>query len=348
MITGFVNAHTHLELTFDKPIPRGPSMGAWLKAVVDHTRDPAHSAVEARRARIREGVRQLKTSNTICVGDISSDGLSLEELDRAGLWGVVALEFFGLNPDTLNQRFDAICAQYTALKEKWAAHPRLRVGLSPHAPYNVHPELWCRLVDELKPPLVHAHVAECDDERRWLAGDDTGIDALHTGLLGCCFRPEPLGQSPVGFLKHHGLLKPPLMLAHAVDVSAEEVGTIAAAGVAVVHCPRSNLFLHGGTLDWASYQPVAHTSATPDTPLPIALGTDSPLSLPPEAFTGGNFPLDIRAEARTAMAIHGWTEAQALHAMTLGGARALGFKELVTAYKETLAVDPTKLRICHV
>jgi 5-methylthioadenosine/S-adenosylhomocysteine deaminase len=97
------------------------------------------------------------------------------------------------------------------------------------------------------------------------------------------------------------------------------VGLLAAHGVAVAHCPRSNALLGCGTA------PVAELR---EAGVPVCIATDSPASTP---------SLDMFDELRAAlMAARGreerpdaLTAADALELATLGGARALGLADEV-------------------
>jgi 5-methylthioadenosine/S-adenosylhomocysteine deaminase len=56
---------------------------------------------------------------------------------------------------------------------------------------------------------------------------------------------ERWGRSTVAVLADHGLLTPRTVLFHGCEMDAEDVAAVARAGAAVMHCPVSNLGLHG-------------------------------------------------------------------------------------------------------
>lgn len=53
------------------------------------------------------------------------------------------------------------------------------------------------------------------------------------------------GRSSIAVLDEHGLLSPRTVLFHGCEMDADDVATLARTGAAVMHCPVSNLSLHG-------------------------------------------------------------------------------------------------------
>jgi cytosine/adenosine deaminase-related metal-dependent hydrolase len=301
---GLVNAHVHLEQSCPEVIPKGleEPFSAWLLRVV--ARLQQDSAPEAKLRRSLAGAKEAISTGTTCVNDVASGPESLQALRQLGLRGTVSLEVF--HPAVEPVAIDHWVAQYKALQEACVGHPLIRVGLSPHSPFNVSPAAWQALLSECKPPLVHTHLAESQEETLYLQGETSGITGLHQQVLGRNFQPQAHAQSPVAYLQRWGLLNPTTVAAHAIHTDESDRLLLAQARVSVAHCPRSNMALHGCTLRAADWK---------DTPIPLALGTDGRLSTE---------NLDLRAEARYAMQLHGWTAEEALQAMTSQGAKALG------------------------
>jgi 5-methylthioadenosine/S-adenosylhomocysteine deaminase len=124
------------------------------------------------------------------------------------------------------------------------------------------------------------------------------------------------GVRPLARLAGLGLLGPQLISVHSVHLNDEEIALLARHGSSVAHCPSSNLKLASGIA------PVAKLLAAGAN---VALGTDGAAS---------NNRLDLFEEMRSAalLAKVAAGDAQAmpahaaLHAATLGGARALGLE----------------------
>jgi cytosine/adenosine deaminase-related metal-dependent hydrolase len=324
---GLVNTHTHLELTFNQAdralMPTTSGFADWLLAVVALTRDPTHSTPHATLARITQGIGQLRQSGCTTANDISSDGASLPLLVQHSCRGRVSLEFFHPALPPNQARLQAVL---DLAEQYWPQQtPAVTLGLSPHSPYNVSPQAWQWMLSAWTKrfgtaPWVHTHVAESPDEQAWLLGQPNGLDTLHQRVLQQTFLPQAIGLSPVSYLHTNGLLNANTTIAHGVCTSTADRQTLQTVGVGLAHCPRSNHHLHGQTLlasHWQQYPA-------------MGLGTDSSLSCP---------TLDIRDEARTAMALHGWDSAKALEVLTLGGATAMGLQHTIGSLTPNKAFD---------
>jgi cytosine/adenosine deaminase-related metal-dependent hydrolase len=335
---GLINTHTHLELSF----PEGPvalsskdsSMAAWLMAV--YTKMRGENTLAQRRQRVQYGLDLALQAGTTTINDIAGpDALSLAMLGQAGLRGRVAVEFFG---HTWHAGLDALLDVVKSALED-PGQPLVQVGLSPHAPYNVSPHVWQKVWQQAPQKIqamagpagihLHPHVTEFLEETIWTQGpshpafETLALHQVHQHVWGQRFAPQPPVGAPVSYLLAHGLLDAPSTLAHMVHTQPEERARLAAHAypVGVAHCPRSNLYLHGQTLSWAHWQRLD---------IPVGLGTDSLLSVP---------DLDMRQEARAAMAQHGWTPTEALWHLTAGGARALHLSPLLGTLQPQAPAD---------
>lgn len=309
---GLVNAHLHLEQSFPQPIPKSPetSFSQWLLDVVAKNRE--HQSVADKIARCRFGAAELLQTGTTCVNDIASGRESLEVLDAFGLRGVVSFECFhpgGNDGEPL--KLDFIKNAYQAFRAGYEDHPRLQAGLSPHSLYNVSLPAWKALREACDPPFVHAHVGEWDGEMAYFQEEENAVDTLHETLLGRRFSPPKPRKTPIQHLVQAQLLDEMTLLAHGVHTNADDREQLMAHLAPIAHCPRSNLFLHGETIDWAQW---GQQKQVTDSGVILALGTDGRLSTP---------NLDLREEARLAMQLHGWTACQAVQAMTENGAIAV-------------------------
>ena len=107
--------------------------------------------------------------------------------------------------------------------------------------------------------------------------------ARATGARSRTFLVPPSGETGIRLLAAEGLLGPSLMAAHCVHADAEEIALLAANGVGVAHCPRSNGYLGCGVA------PVEELRAAG---VDVSVATDSPASTP---------SLDLFEEIRTAI-----------------------------------------------
>ena len=200
-----------------------------------------------------------------------------------------------------------------------AAGPRVEVGVSPHSPYTVGPDLWHALAEhpDLGGRPWATHLAESPEETTLL---ETGRRPARRGLPP---RPAwPPRPGPGAAAGRCAAWPPParsgrgMVAAHCVQLEDGDAERLTAAGVGVAHCPQSNAQLRCGV---APLRRLVAAGAA------VGLGSDSP---------GSAGAYDLRAEARACALVHAAAgEAPApgelLRLATLGGAEALGLDHLV-------------------
>src|SRR5690606_10881196 len=192
--------------------------------------------------------------------------------------------------------------------DPYADDPLITSCFAPHSTYVVPDEAFHQLrvvADQLDARIqVHLHETAREVE-----------DALRA-----------TGKRPVQRLADLGLVNSSLMAVHAVHMTPDEIQLLADSGVAVAHCPRSNLQLARGIADIASMRAAG---------VLVALGTDGAAS---------NNVLDMLGEMRTAALLAKVTAAnaavltakEALRMATLDSARALGISD------STGSIEPGK------
>src|SRR5687767_4737019 len=86
ILPGFVNAHTHLDLSDAlAKCPPTPDFTAWLRKVIEHRR--SQTPEDVTRA-IDIGLSQCLRYGTTLIGDIAAGGMSWGQVARAPLWAV--------------------------------------------------------------------------------------------------------------------------------------------------------------------------------------------------------------------------------------------------------------------
>jgi 5-methylthioadenosine/S-adenosylhomocysteine deaminase len=297
IIPGFVNAHSHLEYAVYAGFGEGLDFGPWIAI---HVERKARLAREEMLAIARLGAAQCLASGITTLGDASFSGVSAEACRDAGLRAIVYVEGFGRR-STLGDRFRERRAGVEPYLDE-----RVRLGVSPHAPYTTTLDSY-QLSVELQLPIA-THLAESQAEQEWLRTGKGAWEPLAELLV------PPPGTTGIRLLAEHGLLVSRMIAAHCTVVDAEEVELLAEHDVAVAHCPRSNAVLGCGIA------PLRELRAAG---LRVGLGTDSPASTP---------SFDMFEELRTAIYVARAREAradalsarEALELATLGSARALG------------------------
>ena len=298
ILPGFVNAHSHLEYAVYAGFGDGLPFAPWI---LIHVERKARIGPEEMEAIARLGAAECLASGITTVGDCSFSGAAATACADLGLRAVVYLEVFGVTTEQLETRF-------APTRERIAGSlgDLVRLGVSPHAPYTVSPELYEASL-ELGLPVA-THLSESLDEDTWMRTGEGPWKALADEL------PPPPGASGIRLLAARGLLRRGMLAAHCVTVDSEEIALLAEHGVAVAHCPRSNAILGCGT---APLRELLEAGIT------VGLGTDSPASAP---------SFDMFEELRTALYLararerrpEALTATEALELATLGSARALG------------------------
>lgn len=281
-----VNAHTHLELgCFAHLCP--PEGGApfvpWMIGLINARRELAPQGMTPFRAAVESGIAALRASGTTVVGDITATGESVEPLLASGLSGVVYYEVLGLNRGEALSRLAAAQQKINEWRKREGA---MRVGLTVHAPYSCHRDLFrqaaCWCIAENVPLCVHA--AESPAETEFLAKGMGDLFALQR-TFNLPDLPVP-GVSTIAYLEDLGVLEARPLLVHCVEVSDDDIARITCSGSTVAHCPRSNMRLRCRRMPLEKFLAAG---------VPVALGTDSLASSP---------SLDVREEAEAAIQIH--------------------------------------------
>ncbi|MGH7628992.1 MAG: amidohydrolase family protein, partial [Gemmatimonadales bacterium] len=302
LVPGLVNAHTHLELTgFDGLVP-DDDFAAWisrLRALKEQRSSEAY--LEA----AKRGLRDCWASGVTTVADTGDRGVAARALAELGGSGIAYQEVFGPHPDQCADSLDELRRAVDAMRHYRS--PRVRLGVSPHAPYTVSPPLYREVASWARAEglPIALHLAESAAEVDLLrAASGPFADAWRRRGI-----PLPAsGRSPVELVAEQQVLGPDTLCIHAVQVDAADLERLARAGAAVAHCPRANRRHGHGAAPLARFLGAG---------IRVGLGTDSVAS---------ESPLDLFAEARAAQAIAGLTPADALALCTLGGARALGLE----------------------
>jgi cytosine/adenosine deaminase-related metal-dependent hydrolase len=303
LLPGLINTHTHLELTgFDGAVP-DDDFPTWIRHII--ALKAGRSAAEFLDA-ARQGIRDGWASGVTTIGDTGDSGSAIQALCELEASGIAYHEVFGPHP---HQADTAITLATSRLDElQHFTGPRVRLGVSPHAPYSVSGPLYRRvagLAAERSLPMA-VHLAESGEESLLLMEASGGF-ARAWETRGIPLPPLP-GRSPVAWLDQHAVLSPRTLCIHVVHANAADLDLLASRGAAVAHCPRSNR-RHAGS--------VAPLAGMLERGMRVGVGTDSVASVS---------PLELLAEARAAREIAGLGAEAALRLVTLDAARALGME----------------------
>jgi len=304
LIPGLVNAHTHLELTgFDLGAPPEADFRSWIARVraVKETRSADDFVAWARL-----GIAECWSGGVTTVGDTGDSGSVIQALAELGGSGVAYQEAFGPHPSQVRESLAGLQGRVEEVG-RWAGG-RVRIGVSPHAPYTVSGPLyaavatWARV--EALPLALHLAESPAESELL-LRGAGPFAEAWHERGI-----PLPPGPpcSPVEWVERHGVLGERTLCIHVVQAHEADLVRLARSAAAVAHCPLSNAAHRHGKAPLGGFLACG---------IRVGLGTDSVLSV--------GTP-DLLAEARAARRLADLDADAALALATLGGAQALGLE----------------------
>ena len=312
IIPGFVNAHSHIELTILRGYLDDLPFCDWIPRLT-HAKYKVLSEADM-LASARLGAIEMLRAGVTCLGEVMDLGTAWTAMREFGLQGIAYQEVFGPAESQVEDAIAGLRRKLAGFRQDENA--TLRVGVSPHAPFTVSAKLY-RAVDELarseQLPLT-THIGESEDEGmfvRWGAG------VFADRWSGRGIPVEPPGCSPVAYLAQLGLLRPETLLVHAVDLEDADLQILREGRPSLAHCPKSNAKLAHG---------IARLSDMRETGIAIGLGTDSVAS---------NNVVDMFEEMRSAVfqqrartkRFDALDARTAFRMATLGGAECLGLSD---------------------
>lgn len=310
LLPGFVNAHTHLELTHFSSWLHKSSVDYeprrftdWIIQLIKITRG---LTAEAYPPSIREGVRMSLESGTTAIGEIVSNPALAELYQQSPLAGRLYFELLGQELSHFTGKLSAAAAAADQCEGE-----ELLAGFAPHSPYTIAHEHLATIRDASAShslPLS-IHLSESRSEADFLFDGTGELASSFYPFVGWeRFLGHPARCSSTELLDRFGLLTPTTLAVHCVHVSVADARILKTRGVNIALCPRSNELLDVGRAPVHLFKKFG---------IPLALGTDSlasnnSLSLWDELrFALDTFPNDLSVQDLFRM-------------VTAGGAEALG------------------------
>ena len=302
IMPGLVNCHTHSAMTLLRGIRDDSNLHEWLEDYIW----PAESQFteEVTTKAVQFALAEMLLSGTTTFNDMyNPHGVDIKQIYQAvrqsGMRCYFSPTLFTSPAETAAETL----ARTRAIIEEILSYDDedFQVMVAPHSPYACDEDLLQGSVDlarelDLK---LHIHVAETQNENKIIL--------------------ERYGKRPLAFLKGLGYLERPAIFAHGVELNPSEIADLATSPVSIAHNPISNLKLASGVA------PATNLLAAGVT---VGLATDSVAS---------NNNLDMFEEGRTAALLQKmrvgdasqFTIEQALKALTIEGAKALGLEDKI-------------------
>jgi len=323
VLPGLINTHHHFYQTLTRAVPAAQNVDlfTWLKTLY-----PIWAGLRSEDIR---GSTQLALAELALSGcTTASDHLYIfpndcrldDEIEAASVMGMrlhasrgsmsLGESQGGLPPDSVVESEDQILKDSQRLIETYhdpEPGAMVQIVLAPCSPFSVTPTLMRETAALARSYGVrlHTHLAETLDEET------------------LCL--EEFGHRPLAFVESLDWSGDDVWFAHAVHIDHDEVDRMAAAGIAVAHCPSSNMRLASGIAPIRRYLTVG---------VSVGLGVDGSAS---------NDSSHMMAEARQALLLSRigaaaapeiddqtslLTGREALEMATLGGAKVLGREDI--------------------
>ncbi|MBI4471423.1 MAG: amidohydrolase family protein [Acidobacteria bacterium] len=313
IIPGFVNVHTHIELTILRGFLEDLPFLDWVRRLT-HTKYQLLSRDEMLLS-ARLGAAEMVTAGVTCLGEVMDLGVAWEAMKEFGLQGIAFQEVFGPDEEKAEEQLEDLKRKINQFREHETETQR--IGVSPHAPYTVSAKLFQSVRDYAtreKLPLT-THVAESNEEGLFTR---FGAGVFAESLAERRIPLPPTGLSPVAYLDSLGVIDAETLLVHVIDVEAADFEILRQRRPRIAHCPKSNAKLAHG---------IARIDKMRSLGLTLGLGTDSVAS---------NNVVDMFEEMRTAVfqqrsrttSLESLDASAAFRMATLGGAECLGLSHL--------------------
>ncbi|MBS3736691.1 MAG: amidohydrolase [Candidatus Bipolaricaulota bacterium] len=262
LLPGFVNAHSHLGMTIFRGYADDIELDRWLNEWIWPAEENL-TPEEVYWGSLLAIVEAIHSGTTAIADMYFYMDQTARAIEETGIRGLIS---YGLIAEELDQKGSEELQTGLELADEWdgKANGRIRVALSPHAPYTCGDDVLKEVskMAEGKDIPIHTHVSETKKEVE---------DSL-----------EKFGISPVERLESLGVLENELLAAHCVHLNSKDMDILGEKDVVVAHNPSSNMKLSSGA---------APIKELRNQGVEVLLGTDGP---------GSNNDLDAFGEMRQA------------------------------------------------
>ena len=249
VLPGLINTHTHIPMT----LLRGYADDMLLKDWLTQRIWPVEAKLDKRyiQSATELGLLEMIASGTTSYLDMYffEDTIAkvTEKVGIRGFLGFAIIDF-----DTPEYKASELIPQSEQFVKRWKGNTLISPVIAPHSAYSCNPETLQKSLEiamKHNVPL-HTHCSETRDEVYDIE--------------------KKYGVRPVEQLKKNGLLQKGTILAHCGWITKNEILEMKNAGVAVSHCPVSNMKIASG-----GYAPIPELL---DAQVPVGLGTDGAAS----------------------------------------------------------------------
>lgn len=335
LIPGFVNAHARMEHTAMRGLLEDIAFFPWQRTL---TSLKTHMDLEEWNTSATLGAAEMLASGVTTVADASDSGASLSALSASGQRGIVYREVVGIEKQpTVETTISVLNSRMVSMRAQLArtgADQRIKLGVSPHAPFSVSPDLYSAIAhyaDHERIPRCIRFAESMEEES--LIRQGAGPFAEMLQRRGIPWKTP--GVSSTAYLDACGALTSGTALVHSVHVNADDTTLLRERECTIIHCPKSDGKLGAG---------IAPIRTFLDAGIPVGLGTDSVASSNvTDMFEEMRFAVyAARARGQDTRAL---TTREALYMATLGGATALGMEGEIGSISRGKKADICAVRL---
>jgi len=249
VLPGLINTHTHIPMTLFRGYGDDMLLKDWLTQRIW----PVEAKLDKKyiKSGTELGLLEMIASGTTSYLDMyffeDTIATVTEKVGIRGFLGFAVIDF-----DTPEYKASELIPQSEQFVKRWKGNTLISPVIAPHSTYSCNPETLQRSLEvAMKYDIpLHTHCSETRDEVYDVE--------------------KRYGVRPVEQLKKIGLLQKGTILAHCGWITKNEILEMKNAGVAVSHCPVSNMKIASG-----GYAPIPELL---DAQVPVGLGTDGAAS----------------------------------------------------------------------
>ncbi len=246
-LPGFINAHAHTAMVLFRGIAEDVNIESWFNDYIFPV-ESNETAEDVYWGTLLGIAEMIEAGVTTVADHYFHMDIVAKAVQESGMRANLVIAMFGNSPTA-----DADLDDASEFIARWQgqADGRITAWLGPHSLY-LCPHPFLRKVADRAQALgvgTHIHVSETKDQ-----------------LVQSVAR---YGRTPVEILEDVGLLAQPLIGAHTVHVTENDLDLLAKSGAGVVHCPKTFLKLASG---------IAPITRMRERGIPVAFGTDGAAS----------------------------------------------------------------------
>lgn len=225
LMPGFVNTHTHLPMSIFKGYKDDRKLMDWLNNAIFPVEDNL-TLDDMYWNTCLSGLEMIKSGTTTCNDMYYGTEKIIEAVEKMNMRAIVS---WCVTDDSIRDKFEK--TKIYAEKYNKNSDSRIKVWVSPHAPYTCNPETIKKCVEIAKElnTGIHIHVSETQDE----------TDTIR----------KVYNKTSTEYLNDLNVFDVPTCLAHGIYLTDSDIEILKTKKTGISHNPISNCKLASGICD---------------------------------------------------------------------------------------------------